>query len=81
MNTGINPRYPTVNGLLRVNPTPSAAWPVFDAHGKAQGMMLYDILRSDEGHLQGLAAKGRLLGSDQAQLMVFKGSQKRVIAC
>ena len=56
-------------------PTPSVAWPVFDAHGKAQGMMLYDILRSDEGHLQGLAAKGRLLGSDQAQLMVFKGSQ------
>lgn len=37
--------------------------------------MLYDIVRSDEGQLQGLAAKGRLLGSDQAQLMVFKGSQ------
>ncbi|HHH1368320.1 TPA: conjugative transfer relaxase/helicase TraI [Yersinia enterocolitica] len=56
-------------------PAPHVAWPAYDANGRQSGVWLDAVGLSDEGYLQGLAGKGRLLGSEGSSFVVLQKSQ------
>lgn len=56
-------------------PSPHVAWPAYDANGRQSGVWLDAVGLNDDGYLQGLAGKGRLLGSDSSSFVVLQKSQ------
>ncbi|CQJ05409.1 conjugative transfer relaxase/helicase TraI domain-containing protein [Yersinia frederiksenii] len=56
-------------------PSPHVAWPAYDTNGRQSGVWLDDVRLNDDGYLQGLAGKGRLLGSENSSFVVLQQSQ------
>ncbi len=56
-------------------PSPHVAWPAYDANGRQSGVWLDEVRLNDDGYLQGLAGKGRLLGSESSSFVVLQQSQ------
>lgn len=56
-------------------PSPHVAWPAYDTNGRQSGVWLDAVGLNDEGYLQGLAGKGRLLGSENSSFVVLQKSQ------
>lgn len=62
----------------RKYPQPHIAWPAFDRNGRQQGVWLNEIRMDGEGRLQGIGEQGRLLGHEQADLVVLQQSRSGV---
>lgn len=56
-------------------PTPHVAWPAYDANGRQRGVWLDEIKLNEEGRIAGLKGEGRMLGSDNAAIIVLQRSQ------
>ncbi|ENS2472930.1 conjugative transfer relaxase/helicase TraI [Escherichia coli] len=62
----------------RKYPQPHIAWPAYDRNGRQQGVWLSEIRMDGEGRLQGIGEQGRLLGHEQADLVVLQQSRSGV---
>lgn len=58
----------------RKYPQPHISWPAYDRNGRQQGIWLSEIRMDEEGRLQGIGEQGRLLGHEQADLVVLQQS-------
>lgn len=56
-------------------PTPHVAWPAYDVSGRQRGVWLDEIKLNEEGRIAGLTGEGRLLGCENAALIVLQRSQ------
>lgn len=78
-NTGLSPdgeaRF--ISGS-RKYPQPHIAWPAYDRNGRQQGVWLSEIRMDEGGRLQGIGEQGRLLGHEQADLVVMQQSRSGV---
>lgn len=59
----------------RKYPQPHIAWPAYDRNGRQQGVWLSEIRMEGDGRLQGIGEQGRLLGHEQASLVVLQQSR------
>lgn len=59
----------------RKYPQPHIAWPAYDRNGRQQGVWLNEIRIDENGRLQGLHERGRLLGHDDATIIVLQHSR------
>ncbi|OSK88056.1 conjugative transfer relaxase/helicase TraI [Escherichia coli] len=62
----------------RKYPQPHIAWPAYDTNGRQQGVWLTEIRMDDDGRLQGIGEQGRLLGHEQADLIVLQRGRSGV---
>lgn len=62
----------------RKYPQPHIAWPAYDRNGRQQGVWLSEIRMDEDGRLQGIGELGRLLGHEQADLVVMQQSRSGV---
>lgn len=62
----------------RKYPQPHIAWPAYDRNGRQQGVWLSEIRMDEGGRLQGIGEQGRLLGHEQADLVVMQQSRSGV---
>lgn len=62
----------------RKYPQPHIAWPAYDRNGRQQGVWLSEIRMDEDGLLQGIGEQGRLLGHEQADLVVMQQSRSGV---
>ncbi|TQN90353.1 UNVERIFIED_ORG: AAA domain-containing protein, partial [Citrobacter freundii] len=59
----------------RKYPQPHIAWPAYDRNGRQQGVWLSEIRMDEDGKLSGISEQGRLLGHEQADLVVLQQSR------
>lgn len=62
----------------RKYPQPHIAWPAYDRNGRQQGVWLSEIRMDGDGRLLGIGEQGRLLGHEQADLVVMQQSRSGV---
>ncbi|EQA1624802.1 conjugative transfer relaxase/helicase TraI [Enterobacter asburiae] len=59
----------------RKYPAPHVALPVHDASGVQRAVLLREVQLDDDGRLRGLSDNARLLGSENATLVIFRQSE------
>lgn len=59
----------------RKYPVPHVALPVHDASGVQRALLLREVQLDDDGRLRGLSDNARLLGSEEATLVIFRQSE------
>lgn len=62
----------------RKYPSPHVAWPAYDRSGHQQGVWLSEICQDEDGRLQGISENGRLLGAENAELIVLQQSRSGI---